>query len=94
MKEMGMTFPATMTSKGRVTIPKAVRKQLGLTAGSKLDIAVEGRSFRARPKRRELAILAYRGSLKHLDDGRPWREIREEAHRAAAEYVMKRANRK
>lgn len=32
---------ATMTSKGQLTVPKAVRDQLGLRAGDHVDIRVE-----------------------------------------------------
>lgn len=35
---------ATVTSKGQVTIPKAIRKFLGVEAGDQLDFVVEERS--------------------------------------------------
>ena len=37
----------TVTSKGQVTIPKAVRDRLGIRAGSKVDfeVAADGRAF-------------------------------------------------
>ena len=39
----------TMTSKGQVTIPKAVRQQLGLTQGTRLAFVVEGDHAVLRP---------------------------------------------
>ena len=36
---------ATMTSKGRLTLPKEIRDQLGLTAGSRLDISIDGQGL-------------------------------------------------
>lgn len=38
-------MPATVTAKGQITIPKAVRDQLGVRPGSKVDFrrTVEGR---------------------------------------------------
>jgi antitoxin PrlF len=38
-------MPATVTAKGQITIPKAVRDQLGVKPGSKVDFrrTVEGR---------------------------------------------------
>jgi AbrB family looped-hinge helix DNA binding protein len=44
---------ATLTSKGQVTLPKRIREQLGLVAGSKLDFVVEADgSLRGRPLQR------------------------------------------
>jgi antitoxin PrlF len=37
---------ATLTSKGQITLPLAVRAALGLTAGQKIDFLPEGDSFR------------------------------------------------
>jgi AbrB family looped-hinge helix DNA binding protein len=43
-------MPATtLTSKGQVTIPLALRKALGLHAGSRLDFVQEGASIRVVP---------------------------------------------
>ncbi len=39
----------TMTSKGQVTIPKAVRQQLGLTQGDRVAFVVEGDHAVLRP---------------------------------------------
>jgi antitoxin PrlF len=40
-------MPATVTSKGQVTIPKAIRDRLGIKAGSKVAFRVDsdGRAF-------------------------------------------------
>lgn len=59
---------ATVTSKGQVTIPKSVRKTLGVEAGDRLDFIVEDRSrVLVRAANRDL------GSLKGLlqRPGRP-----------------------
>jgi AbrB family looped-hinge helix DNA binding protein len=39
----------TVSEKGQVVIPAAVRRRLGLVPGSKLDFAMEGDSIRVRP---------------------------------------------
>ncbi len=39
----------TVSDKGQVVIPAAIRRQLGLEPGSKLDFALEGDSIRVRP---------------------------------------------
>lgn len=49
---------ATLTSKGQVTIPKAVRDLLGLEAGDQLDFVVEGGArVVLRPGNRDAAAL-------------------------------------
>ena len=40
---------ASVTSKGQVTIPKAIRDQLGLEPGSRVEFAVVGDHIELRP---------------------------------------------
>ena len=42
---------ATLTSKGQITIPLALRTALGLNAGSRLDVVQENDGFRLTPLR-------------------------------------------
>jgi antitoxin PrlF len=39
----------TVSDKGQVVIPAAIRRRLGLVPGSKLDFEMEGDSIRVRP---------------------------------------------
>ena len=48
----------TMTSKGQVTIPKAVRQQLGLRQGTRVVFVVEGDHAVLRPAAPERAVPA------------------------------------
>jgi AbrB family looped-hinge helix DNA binding protein len=49
---------ATVTSKGQITLPKAVRDRLGLAAGDKVEfIETEGGVFQLRPATRDLREL-------------------------------------
>lgn len=48
---------ATVTSKGQITIPLAVRRALGLHAGTQLDFAVEGDYLKVVPLRQVLPSL-------------------------------------
>lgn len=48
----------TMTSKGQLTIPKDVREQLGLEAGTRFYVTVRDKEVVAVPKNRRLADLA------------------------------------
>lgn len=48
---MTITDNATITSKGQVTIPKRIRDELGLTAGTEIEFIVEeDGTIRVRPK--------------------------------------------
>jgi AbrB family looped-hinge helix DNA binding protein len=53
---------ATITSKGQVTIPKAVRDTLGLQAGDRIDFVDTERGFLIVPVKRDLKTL--RGMFK------------------------------
>ncbi len=48
---------ATLTSKGQITIPLAVRTALGLHPGAKLDFVLDQDSFKVVPLRSAVASL-------------------------------------
>lgn len=48
---------ATLTSKGRVTLPLAVRAALGLAAGQTIEFLREGDGFRVVAVRTDVAVL-------------------------------------
>jgi antitoxin PrlF len=48
---------ATLTSKGRITLPRAVRAALGLTAGQKIEFLPDCDGFRVVALRTEVAVL-------------------------------------
>ncbi len=80
-----MNLTTTLTSKSQITIPKSVREKLGLKTGTKIDIfPIPDGGFVGRPKRKS-NIMKFAGDLAHLDDGRSWKEIREEAEKLAVE---------
>jgi AbrB family looped-hinge helix DNA binding protein len=82
---------ATVTSKGQVTIPKRVRDQLGLRAGSKVEfVLVKGHAVLEPVGSRGADALA--GSLRAYSKalaGRPHREIMEEVRREVANEAVK-----
>ena len=57
---------AVVSSKGQVTLPAAMRAQLGLGAGSRIRFELLDRQLVITP---ELPISAYRGILKGYDLG-------------------------
>ncbi|MES2360623.1 MAG: AbrB/MazE/SpoVT family DNA-binding domain-containing protein [Pseudomonadota bacterium] len=56
---------ATVTSKGQITLPAALRARLGLTEGSKVKFIHDGKQTVLKA---ELPVSAYRGILRHLGD--------------------------
>ena len=54
---------ATVTSKGQITLPAALRAKLGLIEGSKVKFTYDGKHTTLTP---ELPVSAYFGFLKHL----------------------------
>lgn len=52
---------AIVSSKGQVTLPAAIRAQLGIETGTRLRFELRGTELIVRP---ELPISAYRGMLK------------------------------
>jgi antitoxin PrlF len=56
-----MQKQATITSKGQITVPREVRRILGVRVGDRLLFESDGKDIRVRPIRRESAFSKYRG---------------------------------
>ena len=61
------TYTVTITSKGQITVPARLRRQLGLKAGDRFDIYPIGRSYFTAQLRGPSRILDFAGDLKELD---------------------------
>ena len=61
--ETSIEIEATVTSKGQVTLPVALRERLGITEGTKVKFILDGTGIRFEAQK---PISAYRGILKHL----------------------------
>jgi len=57
---------AKVTSKGQITIPKAVRDQLGLRTGDRLEFVEDNGGFRIEKRLGENPFDKWQGFLKHL----------------------------
>jgi antitoxin PrlF len=56
-----MQKQATITSKGQITVPREVRRVLGVRTGDKLLFESDGKGVRVRPIRNRSAFSKYRG---------------------------------
>lgn len=56
-----MQKQATLTSKGQVTVPREIRRLLGVRTGDKLLFESDGKGVRVRPVRSQSAFSKYRG---------------------------------
>lgn len=56
-----MRKESTLTSKGQITIPREVRRALGLRTGDKVLFEGDGSDVRVRPVRRRSTFAKYRG---------------------------------
>lgn len=57
---------ATITTKGQITIPKAVREQLGVGPGDKIAFVPEDGGFLIQKRIDDNPFAKWRGYLKHL----------------------------
>lgn len=55
-----MQKQATITSKGQITVPREVRRVLGVRSGDKLLFESDGKGVRVRPVRSKSAFSKYR----------------------------------
>lgn len=56
-----MQKQAAITSKGQITVPREVRRVLGVRTGEKLLFESDGKGVRVRPVRSRSAFSKYRG---------------------------------
>jgi antitoxin PrlF len=56
-----MQKQARLTSKGQITVPREVRRVLGVRAGDRLLFESDGKGVRVRPVRSKSAFSKYRG---------------------------------
>ena len=56
-----MQKQARITSKGQITVPREVRRILGVRAGDRLLFESDGKDVRVRPVRSKSAFSKYRG---------------------------------
>ena len=63
LKPEAVEFEATVTSKGQLTLPIALRESIGITAGTKVKFIQDANGIRFEAQK---PISAYRGILKHL----------------------------
>lgn len=56
-----MQKQARITSKGQITVPREVRRVLGVRAGDRLLFETDGKGVRVRPVRNKSAFSKYRG---------------------------------
>ena len=61
--QVTLQLEATVSSKGQVTLPAAIRARLGLVEGSKVKFICGDKEATLKP---ELPVSAYRGILRHL----------------------------
>ncbi|MGH3145393.1 MAG: AbrB/MazE/SpoVT family DNA-binding domain-containing protein, partial [Rubrobacter sp.] len=69
-----MEKKAKVTSKGQVTIPKAVRDRLGIREGDSLIFEGEGEEVRVRTARRTVSFADYAGVWRE-GGGISWDEV-------------------
>lgn len=78
-----MDVAARLTSKGQVTLPKAVREALGLEAGDQVVFRVEGRRA-VLARTADLLDLAGAVNVPASKRGTPWEEVRRQVRSARA----------
>ncbi len=61
--EATLQLQTTLTSKGQVTLPAAIRADMGLSEGMKINVERSGHQLILTP---ELPVSHYRGILRHL----------------------------
>jgi len=80
-----MEITARLSSKGQVTVPRAVRDALSLVEGDRLVFRVEGdRAVLARTP--DLLALAGAGSVPAAKRGTAWAEVLRQTRRARSEH--------
>jgi len=83
-----MDYVSSLTSKGQVTIPAAIRKALGLKAKDKVAFRMENGAVRIEPAR--ASVMDSAGKIK-IKGFKSMKQLRHDTERFVAERALKRA---
>ncbi len=84
---------ATISSKGQITIPKAIQKSLKVAEGSKVMLYTEKDTLKIKPLRKSITEQTAGSLRKYIDPkklGIPFAKVREETQRIVAEELAKK----
>lgn len=84
-----MEVAARLTSKGQITLPKAIRNALGLHEGDRVVFRVEG-SYAILARTADLLELAGSVSVSPAQRGADWQDVRDQTRRARAARLNQR----
>ncbi len=85
-----------ISSKGQITIPRAVQEKMDVTYGSKVILFSEKDSLVIKPLRKSITEQTAGSLRKYVDPkklGISFVKVREETHKLAAEEVVKKYER-
>ena len=84
---MATTARAKVTSKGQITLPKAIRDALGLDASSTVEFTLTDGGAVMKPA---TGFLACYGTIKPLNRPEDWAKIRADTARAVGRRAVER----
>lgn len=87
---MGRMYQSRMTSKGQVTVPAELRKELGLEPGDRVEFVRENGTIRVRKAESIVRKLAGTVTPPPGRENWTWEEIREFTEQEIAKDVLRR----
>ncbi|MCG3209271.1 MAG: hypothetical protein FOGNACKC_02892 [Anaerolineae bacterium] len=84
-------FEGTLSQKGLVTIPQAVRRHLKVKRKDKIIFRITEDAVEIRP-RRLMSLEDIKGSIPALNSSKDWKQIRAEKHDDYAERYLQNLN--
>lgn len=82
-----MFWTAKVTSRGQITLPKGLRKYLGLGPGARVRFVVRDQRVELEPI--EGDILSWYGALRAAGPAGDWSAVREAVRQAIAQEVVR-----
>lgn len=79
---------ARVSNKGQVTLPAAVRRRLGITPNSQVEVSVTGEEITIRPLKRVSELAGVLGKYARPGADEDWDAVRERTEQAVAEEVV------
>ena len=90
-----MTYTATISSKGQITLPAEIRRSLKLRPGDKITIVKRSGLAEIKPSTYDQELAELRQQAKAIMKkngtwGLPWEEVRKRADEARAAYYQEK----